>query len=356
MNADKPFLRIDDRKIGENFPPYIIAEMSANHNGSLDNAKQIIRAAKKCGADAIKLQTYTADTLTLDIDHEDFIIKGGLWDGKRLYQLYQEAQMPWDWNDELFKLAKEEKITIFSSPFDKSAVDLLEDLDVPAYKIASFESVDIPLIKYVAQTGKPMIISTGMIDEFEISDAVEAAISAGCKELALLHCVSSYPAKPEEYNLKTIKDIGKRFNCVVGLSDHTLSNTTAISSISLGASIIEKHFTLDRSNGGPDDSFSLEPNDLLELCKETNVAWNAIGRVDYGLKSGEIGNDKFKRSLYFVKAKKAGDKITTECIRSIRPGYGIEPKYTDFVVGNRVIEDVEYGSPVLEKLLEKKIK
>lgn len=248
-------MKINNRKIGTDFPPYIIAELSANHNGCLETALKIIERAKICGADAIKLQTYKADTITLNSKNEEFMIRGGLWDGQSLYELYEKAHMPWEWHKPLFDYAHELDITIFSSPFDRTAVDLLEDLNAPAYKIASFEAIDLPLIKYVASTGKPMIISTGMANKEEIKEAIQAAYDGGCKELAVLHCVSGYPAPAEDYNLRTIQDMASSFNIPVGLSDHTLDNTTAIASVVLGASIIEKHFTLDRNGGGPDDSF-----------------------------------------------------------------------------------------------------
>ena len=331
-----PSINIAGRRIAADAPPYIIAELSANHNGKLETALRIIEEAKKAGADAVKLQTYTADTITLDCDSEDFQIHGGLWDGKNLYQLYKEAQMPWEWHAILFEHARKLGITIFSSPFDKTAVDLLESLNTPAYKIASFEAIDLPLIKYVASTGKPMIISTGMADADEIQEATEAAREGGCKELAILHCVSGYPAPAADYNLRTIPDMIQRFDLVTGLSDHTLDNTTAIASVVMGASIIEKHFTLDRSGGGPDDSFSLEPADLVALCRDSKTAWAALGQVNYGRKSSEQGNAKFRCSLYFVKNLKAGDLITEDSIRSVRPGYGLPPKYLMQVLGSRL--------------------
>ena len=293
-------IKISGRRIGCAYSPYVIAELSANHNGKLETALRIIEEAKKAGAHAVKLQTYKPDTITLNSDSEDFKIRGGLWDGRALYDLYEEAHMPWDWHKSLFDHARELGITIFSSPFDNSAIDLLEDLNAPAYKIASFEAVDLPLIKYAANTGKPMIISTGMADAEEIAEAIEAAREGGCKELAVLHCVSGYPAPAEDYNLRTITDMIERFGLVTGLSDHTLDNTTAITSVALGASIIEKHFTLNRNGGGPDDSFSLEPVELAALCQGAKTAWAALGRVDYGRKSSEQGNVKFRRSLYFV--------------------------------------------------------
>ena len=329
-------MKINNRPIGASYPPYIIAELSANHNGSLDTALKIIEQAKLCGADAIKLQTYKADTITINSDNEEFMIRGGLWDGQSLYELYEKAHMPWEWHEPLFDYARKLDITIFSSPFDRTAVDLLENLNAPAYKIASFEAVDLPLIKYVASTGKPMIISTGMADKEEISEAIQAAYDGGCKELAVLHCVSGYPAPAEDYNLRTIQDMAQSFNIPVGLSDHTLDNTTAIASVTLGACIIEKHFTLNRNGGGPDDSFSLEPVDLQHLCQGAKTAWRALGKVDYGRKSSEQGNAQFRRSLYFVKDMKAGDVIDESCIRSVRPGFGLAPKYYDELMGKTV--------------------
>lgn len=346
-----PSIHIAGRRIAVDAPPYIIAELSANHNGSLETAMQIIEQAKMAGADAVKLQTYTADTITIDCDSEQFQIRGGLWDGKTLYQLYREAHMPWAWHEPLFARARELGITIFSSPFDATAVDLLEDLGTPAYKIASFEAIDLPLIRYVAQTGKPMIISTGMADADEIAEAVDAAKSGGCKELAILHCVSGYPAPAQDYNLRTITDMVSRHGLVTGLSDHTLDNTTAIASVVLGASIIEKHFTLDRSGGGPDDSFSLQPADLIALCRDTKTAWSALGQVDYGRKSSEQGNAQFRRSLYVVRDMKAGERFTPENVRSIRPGFGLPPKYFDSVLGKKASRKISRGTPLSEALL-----
>lgn len=337
-------INIAGRDIGVNHPPYIIAELSANHNGSINRALETISMAKAKGADAVKIQTYTADTMTIDCDKEEFQIHGGLWDGRTLYELYQEAHMPWEWHAPLFEHAAKLGITIFSSPFDFAAVDLLEDLNAPAYKIASFEVVDIPLIKYVAATGKPMIISTGMADADEIQEAIDAAREGGCKELAILHCVSGYPAPPSDYNLRIIPDMMERFGVVVGLSDHTLDNTTAIASVALGASIIEKHFTLDRNGGGPDDSFSLEPKELSQLCSGARTAWDAMGQVDYGKKSSEQENVKFRRSIYFVKDLKKGDVITKEHIRRIRPGYGLLPKFEQQLIGKRVNRDIACGT------------
>lgn len=347
-----PTIQIAGRAIGANNPPYIIAELSANHNGKLETALRIVEEAKKAGADAVKLQTYKPDTITLNCDSEEFRIHGGLWDGRTLYELYEEAHMPWDWHKPLFDHARNLGITIFSSPFDNTAVDLLEDLNAPAYKIASFEAVDLPLIKYAASTGKPMIISTGMADADEIQEAIDAAREGGCKELAILHCVSGYPAPAADYNLRTIPNMMQRFGLVTGLSDHTLDNTTAIASVVLGASIIEKHFTLDRKGGGPDDSFSLEPAELAALCQDTKTAWQALGMVDYGRKPSEQANVKFRRSLYFVKALKAGDVITADAVRSVRPGFGVAPKEIYRLLGKRLKVSVTFGSPVYFNLID----
>ena len=341
-------IAINNRKIGQKYPPYVIAEMSANHNGDINNAYKIIDMAKASGADAVKLQTYTPDTLTIDSDLSDFQLTEGLWAGQSLYELYKGAYMPWEWHQPLFEYAKKVGITIFSSPFDNTAVDLLEDLNTPAYKIASFEAVDLPLIKYVAQTGKPMIISTGMADAQDIQEAIEAAREGGCKELAILHCVSGYPAPATDYNLRTLADMQSKFGLVTGLSDHTIDNTTAITSVALGTSIIEKHVTLDRNGGGPDDSFSLEFEELKDLCTGSKTAWESLGQVDYGRKSSEQANVKFRRSLYFVKDIKAGELITDEHVKSIRPGYGLPPKYLNEIVGRKSKYAVAKGTAVTD--------
>jgi pseudaminic acid synthase len=345
-----PNISIAGRRIALDERPYVIAELSANHNGKLENALKLIDIAKQAGANAVKLQTYRPDTITLNSDRPDFKIEGGLWSGKTLYELYQEAHMPWEWHSRLFDHARKVGITIFSSPFDNTAVDLLESLNAPAYKIASFEAIDLPLIKYVAQTKKPMIISTGMADAEEIAEAIDAAKTGGCKELAVLHCVSGYPAAAADYNLRTIPDMIARFGLVTGLSDHTLDNTTAIASIALGASIIEKHFTLDRNGGGPDDSFSLEPKELEQLCNGVCTAWYALGQVNYARTSSEQGNAKFRRSLYFVKDMAAGDVVTSDSIRSVRPGFGMPPKFHDQVVGRRLKAPVARNTPVQKDL------
>ncbi len=344
-------ITIDKVKIGANYPPYVVAEMSANHNGKIENAFKIIENAKKCGANAVKIQTYKPDTITIKSDLEDFKIKDGLWKGKTLYDLYECAHTPWEWHKELFNYAKKTGISIFSSPFDKTAVDLLEDLNAPAYKIASFEIVDLNLIQYVASTKKPLIISTGMANIEEIEEAIITAKDSGCSEIALLHCVSGYPAPPEDYNLNTIPDIINEFNLVTGISDHTINNITAIASIPLGVSIIEKHFTLDRNAGGPDDIFSLEPKELQELCESSNIAWKSLGKIDYSRKSSELTNLKFRRSLYFIKDLKEGEIIKEEHIKSIRPGYGLKPKYLKEIIGLTVTSNVYAGFPVKKEYL-----
>ena len=354
LNAllDDRIVEIAGRKIGPGHPPYVIAEISANHNGSLDAALRLIEAAAEAGADAVKIQTYRADTITLDSDKPEFQIKGGLWDGRTLYELYEQAHTPWEWHGDLFAKARDVGITLFSSPFDFTAVDLLEELDSPAFKIASFEAVDLPLIKRVAQTGKPMIISTGMSDEDEIAEAVDTARQAGCEQLVVLHCVSGYPAPASDYNLRTIADIGTQHNVVVGLSDHTLGNATAIAAIALGASVIEKHFTLDREGGGPDDSFSLEPGELADLCRDCHAAWQALGQVDYSRKQSEQGNAQFRRSLYVVTDVKAGDLVSADNVRSVRPGFGLAPRHYEEILGRRFAIDVEKASPVSWELLK----
>ncbi len=339
-------ISIAGRKIGPGFPPFVIAEMSANHNGSIESALQIIAEAKRSGADAVKLQTYRPDTITLDCQDDAFVIKGGLWDGRTLYELYDKAHTPWEWHKTLFEYAGKQNITIFSSPFDNSAVDLLEDLGAPAYKIASFEAVDLPLIRYAASTGKPLIISTGMVNKDEIEEAVDTARSAGCTDLAILHCVSGYPAPATDYNLRTIPDMANHFDLVTGLSDHTLGNATAIASIALGASIVEKHFTLDNQAGGPDDSFSIEPDGLRALCEDTKIVWNALGQVNYGLKSSEQGNVVFQRSLYAAEDIKTGDTFTARNVKSIRPGYGLAPKHYDEIIGSTALSNITRGTPL----------
>jgi N-acetylneuraminate synthase len=352
MKNNNKYISIAGQKIGPDFPPYIIAELSANHNGDINRAFEILEMAKVCGADAIKLQTYTQDTLTIDCDKPEFKINGGLWHGRTLYDLYTEGHMPWEWHKPLFAKAKELGITIFSSPFDTTAVDLLEELGAPAYKIASFEVIDLPLIEYVAKTGKPMIISTGMANREEIQEAVATAKNAGCTELVVLHCVSGYPAPAADYNLATIPDIAEHFNVLTGLSDHTVDNTTAITSVGLGACLIEKHVTMDRNGGGPDDSFSLEKPELAQLCKDAKTAWQALGKVNYARKDSEKENLVFRRSLYVVKDIKAGEMFTHENVRSIRPGYGLAPKYYNEVLSQRASIAIVSGTALCRELIK----
>lgn len=344
--SDKNDVVIAGRKIGPAYPPYIIAEMSANHNGKIERALQTIDMAKAMGADAIKMQTYTADTITIDCDNEDFQIKGGLWDGYTLYQLYKWAETPFEWHKPLFDHARKAGITLFSTPFDETAVDLLEDLNAPAYKIASFEAVDLPLIKYVAQTRKPMIISTGMANLEEIGEAVQTARENGCEQLVLLHCISSYPAPVEESNLRTIADLGERFQVIPGLSDHTLGTTVSVASVALGACVIEKHVTLSRQDKGPDSEFSLEPDELQQLCEDTRTAWLATGQAGYRLKDAEHESLKYRRSIYVVENMKAGEVFSQKNIRRIRPGFGIEPKYFEDILGKKVARAVVKGTPL----------
>jgi len=337
---------IKDKKISTEFPPYIIAELSANHNGSLEKAKKSILAAKNAGADAIKIQTYTPWTMTINCKKEDFIVKDGLWKGYSLFELYNEAHTPYEWHSELFSYAKNNDITIFSSPFDETAVDLLEDLNTPAYKIASFELCDLPLIKYIAKKGKPILMSTGMANIEEISEAVSTARNSGCKDILLFHCISSYPAPLEETNLKNILILKEKFQVEVGLSDHTIGNTAAVASIALGASAIEKHFTLNREDKGPDSSFSIEPEELKDLKQITSKTWKAIGKENFERSKKEKENKIFRRSLYFVKSIKKGNSITKDCIKRIRPGFGLAPKYELEVIGKKVKKDIEIGEPV----------
>ena len=337
---------INGDKIGECYPPYIIAEISANHNGKIENAYKIIDMAKRAGANAVKMQTYTPDTITLKSSKPDFQITEGIWAGHSLHELYAKAFTPWEWHKDLFDYANSQNVSIFSSPFDFSAIELLESLDAPAYKIASFECIDLPLIREAASTGKPLIISTGMADQREIHEAVNTALKYGSGALTLLHCISGYPAPADNYNLHTIKDMKSRFGVHVGLSDHTLDNTTAIAAVALGAVMVEKHVTLDRNGGGPDDSFSLEEDGLRELCSSTKTAWQSLGKVNYERTEAEKGNVKFRRSLYYVRTLKEGDVITENDVRSVRPGFGLPPKYYDKLIGTKVEISVEKNSPV----------
>ena len=339
---------INQRDIGNDSPPYICAEISANHNGKMERALELISRASEAGADAVKIQTYRPDTITLKSSNPEFQISSGLWAGRTLYDLYEEAHLPWEWHAELFRFAREKQITLFSSPFDHTAVDLLESLDAPAYKIASFEIVDTDLVRYAASTQKPLIISTGLASADDIARAVQAANDVGNDQLIILHCVSAYPASPSDYNLRTMTDKQARFKSLVGLSDHTISNTTAVASVCLGSVFIEKHFTLDRRGGGPDDSFSLEPDDLRNLVEETRVAWDALGDVDYDLKRGETGNQQFRRSLYFVSDLSKGSVIGETDIKSVRPGHGLPAFEYRNVVGRTLTRDAKKHTPVTE--------
>ncbi|MBI2239526.1 MAG: pseudaminic acid synthase [Magnetospirillum gryphiswaldense] len=337
---------INGRTIGPGHPPYVIAELSANHNGSLERAKDSIRAAAAAGAHAVKLQTYTADTMTIDCDRDDFVIKGGLWDGYKLYDLYAEAHTPFEWHAELFALARSLGIDIFSSPFDESAVDLLRGLDAPAYKIASFELTDLPLVAYAAACGKPLLMSTGMASQAEIAEAVKTARDAGAGGILLFHCVSQYPAPMEAANLSKIVSLRQHFDVVVGLSDHTMGNTAAIAATALGAAAIEKHFTLSRADKGPDSSFSLEPDELRRLVADTCDAWAALGRAGFERPSSEDASKAFRRSLYFVADLPAGTVLNSSHIRRIRPGFGLAPKHLDELLGRKLGKTVKRGDPV----------
>lgn len=339
------FIEINGRKIGPGFRPYIIAELSANHNGDIERAFRTIKAAHDSGADAIKIQTYTADTMTIDCDREEFMIRGGLWDGYKLYDLYKWAETPFEWHKAIFDYAADLGITVFSTPFDESAVDLLESLNTPAYKIASFEATDLPLIRYVARKGKPMIISTGMCSEAEIEELVSAAREAGCREMVLLHCISSYPAPMDQANLLQMPQLSRRFGTMPGLSDHTLGTTASVAAVALGACLIEKHFTLSREDKGADSEFSIEPAELKRLCEETRDAWSALGRAGFERQKAEEGNKNFRRSVYFVKDISAGEVITPEHIRRIRPGFGLAPKHFDSLLGCTMKVDVSRGTP-----------
>lgn len=339
-------ITINRREIGPNNPPYIIAELSANHNGNMERAFETIKAARDQGAHAIKIQTYTADTMTIDCDSEEFMISGGLWDGYKLYDLYKWAETPFEWHKAIFDYAASIGITIFSTPFDETAVDLLESLNTPAYKIASFEATDLPLIRYVASKGKPMIMSTGMCSEEEIAEAAHTAREAGCKELVLLHCISSYPAPIDQANLRQMRNLAIRYNSLPGLSDHTLGTTASVAAVALGACVIEKHFTLSRRDKGPDSEFSIEPDELRRLCQDTRDAWSALGRAGFERQKAEEASKRYRRSVYFVKDMEAGQKITETDIRRIRPGYGLPPKYFDAVLGRTVRKNVKRGTPV----------
>lgn len=339
---------IEGKRIGESCQPFIIAEMSGNHNQSLERAIEIVEAAAKAGVHALKLQTYTAETMTLDINEGDFHIDdpNSLWNGESLYSLYQKAYTPWDWHQPIFQRCRELGIVGFSTPFDGTAVDFLESLDVPCYKIASFENTDLPLIRKVAATGKPMIISTGMATVAELDESVRAAREAGCRDLVLLKCTSTYPATPENSNLHTIPHLKQLFGCQVGLSDHTLGIGVSMAGVALGATVIEKHFTTARADGGVDSAFSMEPGEMNSLVLETERAWQSLGSVSYGPTEKEIASLKHRRSLYVVKDMKTGDVLDKDNLRAIRPGAGLSPKYYDLLLGRRMRCDVKKGTPL----------
>lgn len=341
-------IKIADHIIGPSETPFIVAEMSGNHNQSLERALQIVDAAAKAGAHAIKLQTYTADTITLNVKEKDFFIQDpqNLWDGSYLYDLYKKAYTPWEWHKPIFELCKKLDLIAFSTPFDETAVNFLETLDVPCYKIASFELVHLPLIKKVAQTGKPIIMSTGMSNISEIEEAVNTAKNNGCKELILLKCTSSYPANPTQSNLLTIPNMRDLFDCQIGLSDHTLGIGVSIASVALGATFIEKHFTLCRADGGIDSNFSLEPDELKNLVRETERAWQALGTVSYGPRENEKTSFAHRRSLYVAQDMKAGDIFTQDNLRIVRPGFGLPPKYYDEFLGKKVSQDLKKGTAI----------
>lgn len=344
MRADR--FVINSREISRNNSPYIIAEVSANHNGSIARAKETVLAAKNAGVNAVKIQTYTPETMTIDVNNPDFLINEGLWKGRSLYDLYNEAYTPFEWHEELFSYANEIDITLFSSPFDETAVDLLDSLGAPAFKIASFEIVDLPLIQYVARRKKPLLISTGMASCEEIGDAIEAAKSVGNNSILLLHCISSYPAPLSETNLNMIPILQKEFNIQVGLSDHTIGNLASVLATSMGATVIEKHFTISRSDGGVDSSFSLEPAEMKSLVNETKEAFSALGTATFARSFVEESNTIFRRSLYFVRDVEEGDVITKDCVRRIRPGYGLEAKYYDRVIGSKCLTPAKRGDRV----------
>jgi len=345
-------VEIDGRPIGPGQPPYVIAELSGNHNGELGRALALIDAAKAAGADAVKLQTYTADTITIDHDGPGFVIEGGLWNGHKLHELYRSAHTPWEWHADLFAHASKCGITCFSSPFDATAIDLLEGLHTPAYKIASFEIVDLPLVRAAARTGKPLILSTGMARREEIGEAVDAACEAGAKAIILLHCVSGYPTPPEDANLRRIGALADSFNCPIGLSDHTVGIEVAIASVALGASVIEKHVTLARADGGPDAAFSLEPDELKVLVRGAKIGYAALGRPDFVRADSEKGNMVFRRSLYAVADIAQGEPLTEANVRSIRPGFGLAPKHIDAVLGCRSRKSIARGTPLAWDLFE----
>ena len=345
-------IEINGRKIGKEYPPYVIAEISGNHNGSIERAKKLVKLAKKNGADCVKIQTYSPDTMTIKSNKDDFLIKDGLWEGYNLWDLYDWAQTPFEWQKELFEYARNIGITMISTPFDETAVDLLESLSCPFYKVASFELTDLPLIKYIAQTKKPIILSTGMSNEDEIREAINIVEKHGNGDFILLHCVSGYPTPIEQINLDTINLLKNTFNCNVGLSDHTIGNISAVSSVAFGVKVIEKHFTFSRAEGGPDAEFSMEPHELKALCEDILLAYKAIGKKSFKRKKAEESNIKFRRSIYVVENVKNGDIFTKKNIRRIRPGYGLAPKFFDEVIGKKAKIDIEKGTALDWSLID----
>ena len=343
--------KLADKLIGKGHKPFVIAEMSANHGGSIERAKQTMLAAKYSGADAVKMQSYTPDTMTIDSNKKDFLITEGLWEGYNLYQLYKEAYTPFEWHEELFEFAKKENIILFSTPFDETAVDLLEALDVPAYKVASFEITDLPLIDYISARGKPIFMSTGMANVDEIGEALECCYKNGARDILLFHCISNYPANLTSSHLGDISYLAEYFDVEVGLSDHTNSNLASVLAIAKGASAIEKHFKLDEQECGPDSSFSILPIQLKNLCDECEIAFEAVKSNSLERNVSELANKKFRRSIYFVNDLKKGQRISINDIKRIRPGYGLEPKYFDLVIGKTVCCDVERGEPVSMKMI-----
>jgi N-acetylneuraminate synthase len=341
-----PFIEIAGRKIGAEHSPYVICELSGNHNGSLERCLTMVDAAADTGCDAIKIQTYTADTITLDVDRPEFKIHGGLWDGRTLYELYEEAHTPFEWHAAIFERARQRGVTIFSSPFDETAVDLLDSLGAPAFKIASFEAVDLPLIKYAAAKGKPLIISTGMANLTEMQTALDTALAAGAPGVLLLHCVSSYPATFADANVRTVPDMAARFGCPIGLSDHTPGTAASVAAVSLGACAVEKHFTLARADGGPDAAFSLEPAEFKALVDDTKNAWAALGRAHYDVLGSEATSLLFRRSLYVTADVKKGEPLTRANVRSVRPGNGLPPADLDKVLAGRATRDLTRGEPL----------
>ncbi len=353
MNTE---IKILERKIGQTHPPFIIAELSGNHNGSLERCLELVDAAAESGADAIKLQTYTADTITLNCDSKDFRIDNAesLWNGRRLYDLYHEAHTPWEWHEAIFDRCQAKGLLYLSTPFDETAVDFLEELDVPSYKIASFENNHFPLIKKIARMGKPMIISTGMAEHSELVDMLKVIRSEGNEQIILLVCTSAYPAKAEDANLATIAHMRESFNVQVGISDHTMGSVVPVVGVALGATVIEKHFTLNRNDGGVDSAFSMEPQDLRELVKVSKTAWKSVGKIHYGPTANEKASIQFRRSIYVAEDVQEGDVFNTSNLRVVRPGFGLHPKHFEHILGKRCVQSIQQGTPLSWELVSEK--